>query len=132
MKAKAKNLLSTSAFSMYEEDSASFSFIRGSTLSFAFLFCPVHLKNPFLLFFTSLAKFNSIYTLTFLTPSLHTRQQPYILSRTPILTFTTCIFPFFPSSLPEGPCQAVLVFFFFCTISYSGRWRALVLSGRCS
>lgn len=79
MKTKAKNSLSTSAFSKSEEASAPFLFIREGALSFACLFYLTYLKNPFLLFYTFLTKFNSICTLAFLTSSLHDPSKPYDL-----------------------------------------------------
>ena len=63
-------------------------FIRRVTLSFGYLFWPRYLKNPFLLLFTSLSEFSSIFTFGF----------PDLISSHPddILLF----FPCYSSSLP--------------------------------
>ena len=68
---EAENLLNTSAFSIPAVASSLFPFIRGGTLSLAFLFRPIYLQNPFLLFFASLVKFGSICALSFPNPSVH-------------------------------------------------------------
>ena len=78
MKTEAKHLLSTSAFFMPEEASSPSSFIRGGTLSLICLLLLMHLKNPFLLFFTPLAEVSPTCALAFLILFLHVRTtSPY-------------------------------------------------------
>jgi len=71
VKTEENYLLSISAFSKSVVVISPFSFIREGTLSLAFLFWPMNLLNPYLLFFTSLPKFSSISVLSCLIPSLH-------------------------------------------------------------
>ena len=100
---------STSAFCMSVDTSSPFSFIREGTHFFVYLFWPMYLWNPFLLFSTSLAKFSSICTLVFLIPSLHVWMVFLCSSQATDPCFHCLyfllLFPQFYEQVVAQPCQ---------------------------
>lgn len=82
LKTEAKKFLNASPFSMSVVAVSSISLLKVDSTNSFILFCySKWLKKLFLLYFTSLSKFNSTSALNFLVLSLALRPHPYHLSR---------------------------------------------------
>lgn len=88
---EAKNLLSTSAFSMSVTACSPFSFIRGGYILLCLPPLISILLESSLLFFISLTKFSSRYDLVFLIPPLHIFMESLFSSRATYPCSTACI-----------------------------------------
>lgn len=91
---------------------------QGVTPSLTFLFWLMHVLKPFLLFFASLARFNSSIALLF----------PGYLS---VLSSTVCIFTSFPLVWPSGPFSARPLCYFSsrCRVAEAPKTRVCECNG---